>query len=163
VNRIEPTINLEQEEFEAPDDKHNSPLELSFTEKRKLNKLADVWQREVAQTIDFLISFAIFALCLNISNALQLEGSSSEILIILIPFIYYAFSDGFPKGQSIGKRLFNISVIDKESGEYCTFLKSFLRNAFTPITGILDVLIILFKRRRRLGDIFAGTIVVKNS
>ena len=163
MNRIEPTFDSSSLEAEVSNITLKQPQKESEIAKRRFNKLADVWQREVAQTIDFIISFIIFSICLYVTKAINVENIYTEICIVLFPSLYYVFSDGFAKGQSLGKRLFNISVINKNSGEYCTFTQSFLRNAFTPITGLLDVIIILFKKRRRLGDVFAGTIVVKNS
>ena len=163
MDRIEPTFNSNSVETDQTIVEPPKPQEVTEAEKRKYNKLADVWQREVAQTIDFIVSFVIFTICLYTAKALDAENNFTEILMVLLPSIYFVFSDGLAKGQSLGKRIFNISVISKSTGEYCTFTGSFLRNAFTPITGLLDVIIILFKKRRRLGDVFAGTIVVKNS
>jgi len=163
VNRIEPTFDTDAMEIDLSNTVIEHPKKTNENELRIHNKLADVWQREVAQTIDFLISFTIFSICLYITKELQVNNLYSDIIIILFPSIYFVFSDGLAKGQSFGKRLFNISVINKNTGEYCSFTRSFVRNIFTPITGVLDIMVILIKKRRRLGDLFAGTMVVKNS
>ncbi|MBL4910495.1 MAG: RDD family protein [Alteromonadaceae bacterium] len=119
--------------------------------------------REIAQIIDFLISFIIFSFCLYLTKALAIDKPYADIIIVLFPSLYFVFSDGLTKGQSLGKRIFNISVINKNTGEYCSFERSFVRNFFTPFTGVFDVIIIVFKKRRRLGDLFAKTTVIKNS
>ena len=77
-------------------------------------------------------------------------------------FGYIAFCDGF-KGQSLGKRLFRIMVIDKDTGELCHPGKSFLRNLIFGFgfLSIFEFIAILTKDRRRIGDRMAGTMVIK--
>jgi uncharacterized RDD family membrane protein YckC len=163
MDRIEPTFNTNSIENKDSAIEEEIIVDSSDNNHRLKRPLADIWQREVAQTLDFLVSFIIFSFCLYITNEAEINKLYSDIIIVIFPCIYFVFSDGLAKGQSLGKRIFNISVIDNKTGRYCTFSGSLLRNLFTPLTGILDVIIIVFKRRRRLGDLFAGTIVIKNS
>ncbi|MDG6221397.1 MAG: DUF1614 domain-containing protein, partial [Candidatus Thermoplasmatota archaeon] len=73
-------------------------------------------------------------------------------------------------GQSIGKKLFGMVVMD-ESGRTCGFMASFTRN----VLRILDFMAVIFiltlpfyilaytrsDMRQRLGDVLAGTVVMK--
>ena len=163
MERVEPTLNGNPIKISDSQTQEEIQSDISESNIRLKQPLASIWQREIAQTLDFFISFLIFSFCLYLTKEAKVDNLYSDIFIVFFPILYFVFSDGFAKGQSLGKRVFNISVIDKETGEYCTFIGSFLRNFFTPITGVFDVIIIVFKKRRRLGDLFAGTVVIKNS
>ena len=127
------------------------------------NMLAHPGKRWQGQFIDAFITVLIFALCLYISKLFGLDGTAVDIAIVLLPAIYFVFSDALPKGQSIGKKILNMSVVSKSTGKPCNILQSAARNIFTPILGIIDAVLIFGNNRQRLGDIFANTIVVKNS
>jgi len=72
---------------------------------------------------------------------------------------YYLFADGFPGGQSFGKRWIGMYVVDEKSGEPCTWGDSLVRNFF-GMFGPLDWIFIFGEKHQRLGDKVAGTIVV---
>jgi len=72
---------------------------------------------------------------------------------------YYLFADGFPGGQSLGKKWIGMYVIDEKSGEPCTWGDSLVRNLFGAL-GLIDWLFIFGEKHQRLGDRVAGTIVV---
>jgi len=124
-------------------------------------RMAGTGQRYQGQFLDGLISFFIFGCMLYISNLIKLEGNLATAAIFLVPFLYYALSDALPGGQSIGKKVLNIAVVSKDTGEPCSVWLSFLRNAFAPILGIIDLVLIFGKKHQRLGDMLANTIVVK--
>ena len=128
-----------------------------------VSDLAHPGKRYQAQFIDGLISILLFIACIYITKTMNIEGVGANIFIVSIPLIYFVFSDAFPNGQSIGKKLLNISVVSKFTGKHCTIWQSFIRNAFTPLLGIIDAVLILGKRRQRLGDLMANTIVIKKS
>ena len=70
------------------------------------------------------------------------------------------FIDGFRKGQGIGKKLLSLQVLRLKDGKPCTFKDAFVRrlaSVFQP----LDFFWSLGKKRQRLGDKFAETVVVK--
>jgi uncharacterized RDD family membrane protein YckC len=124
--------------------------------------LAHPGKRYQGQFIDGLISLGLFAIGIFIRNAFELKDQYSGILIFAIPFLYYLLSDALPKGQSIGKKLLNISVVHKNTGAYCTVTQSILRNLLTPILGVFEAIFIFMKRRQRLGDMLANTIVINS-
>jgi len=57
-----------------------------------------------------------------------------------------------------------MAVIDLESGARCGYRQSFSRNITILVISTIEVLFIVFgrsdERRRRLGDLLAGTVVV---
>jgi uncharacterized RDD family membrane protein YckC len=73
--------------------------------------------------------------------------------------VYVVFKDGF-NGQSLGKRLLRIKVLEKQSGEPCSLPKSLIRNILHSM-GIVDWVFVLGRERRRLGDLAANTCVVR--
>ena len=70
------------------------------------------------------------------------------------------FIDGFRKGQGIGKKLLSLQVLRLKDGKPCTFKDAFIRR-LAGIFQPLDSLWTLGKKRQRIGDKFAETVVVK--
>lgn len=123
-------------------------------------KHAHPGKRFQGQFIDALISFIILGILIYFKNLAGLNNEIMGIVTIVIPVAYFILSDALPNGQSIGKRLLGMSVISKSTGKNCTIVQSILRNVFTPLLGIIDSILILTKKRQRLGDIMANTIVI---
>ena len=69
--------------------------------------------------------------------------------------------DGF-NGQGIGKRVAGIQARRLKDGSPCGFKDAFIRR-FTSLFQPLDAFYVFGKKRRRLGDKFAGTVVVKQA
>ena len=133
----------------------------SAVEKRLLNRLASPGRRYFGQFIDFIITWIIFLAVLSALNTLGSPRDQTDVISTVVALIYLFLSDALPRGQSLGKLVLVISVIDRRSGHYCTLWQSFIRNVLTPLIGIIDALFILSKSRQRLGDMAAHTIVVK--
>ena len=68
--------------------------------------------------------------------------------------------DGFKNGQGFGKKLLSLQVLKLKDGKPCSFKDSFIRR-LTSIFQPLDSLWTLGKKRQRMGDKFAETVVVK--
>jgi uncharacterized RDD family membrane protein YckC len=122
--------------------------------------LASRVARLVAQWLDSLVALAIvcaFALPLAVSYNF---GAFSLWLGIVAAVAYVLLSDGFRGGQSYGKRLLHIAVVDTSSGVPCSFGQSFLRNMLLLVLGFIDWVFIFGGRRERLGDKLAGTKVI---
>jgi uncharacterized membrane protein SpoIIM required for sporulation len=101
----------------------------------------------------------------------NLSGSWGLALLIIVQFAllwgYYVLFEGLMDGQTPGKRLHRIRVV-REGGYSVTFGTSAVRNlirvldmqpVFFYLVGMISVL--ATRRGRRLGDIVAGTIVVR--
>ncbi|WP_236408470.1 RDD family protein, partial [Pseudomonas gessardii] len=70
---------------------------------------------------------------------------------------YYLFSDAMPNGQSLGKKLLGVSVIDERSYISCSLFQSFMRNIITPFLSFIDWVFIFWggtKTARRYACIY---------
>ena len=85
-------------------------------------------------------------------------------LILLLPlFTYHLVCEILWNGQSVGKKLLNIRVVNDNGGKasISQYLLRWLLRA-TTILIILDVvLIVTTKRGKRLGDVAAGTMLIR--
>ncbi len=130
-----------------------------------------ILNRYIAKTIDFLIAWA-FALLL------PPVGPLAGLLYLLI-------ADGFNEGQSPGKKLIGLRVVNEEDSSRISFKESVLRNVpfgivylffIVPILGwilfiILGLPILFFESYLicsatdgiRVGDILARTKVIEAS
>ena len=70
------------------------------------------------------------------------------------------FIDGFKNGQGFGKKQLSLQVLRLKDGKPCTFKDSFIRR-LAGIFQPFDLFWSLGKKRQRLGDKFAETVVVK--
>ncbi|MFA0036226.1 RDD family protein [Vibrio sp. 10N.261.52.A1] len=128
----------------------------------KAYKLASPGRRYVGELIDSLISAIIFMLFLSLGNSIGLSQDITGWSASLIAASYFLLSDGLPRGQSLGKKLLGISVIDSITGENCSLKQSLFRNLLSPLLGIIDAFFILGKKRQRIGDKLAKTVVIVN-
>jgi len=123
--------------------------------------------RVFAGLIDYVFIFSFAGFCLFFVLNTTLELISSEIglkILMLFPFIFivYCFKDCL-YGISPGKYVVGIAVRDKDD-----YLKTpnvfhlFLRNILLIIWPLEILMLILSKKKQRLGDIIAKTIVVRN-
>jgi uncharacterized RDD family membrane protein YckC len=166
MTRIEPTIGkLAVEDTYASDQAISDNVAVNtHNPHSNLNKqLATVGSRYLGQIIDGIITALIFVVCLFITKEVAVSNEIRDLIVIVIPSLYFLLSDGLPQGQSLGKKILKISVVNKSTGESCSVLKSFIRNVLTPFIGFIDAIFILTKKKRRLGDYMANTIVIKNS
>ncbi|MHA2363996.1 MAG: zinc-ribbon domain-containing protein [Candidatus Hodarchaeales archaeon] len=78
---------------------------------------------------------------------------------LYVPGICYAmFKDGINQGQSIGKSAMNLRVIDYNTGLPASYGQSCIRNC----CDCCICWVLVDTEGRRIGDHFAGTIVVKD-
>jgi len=122
-----------------------------------LASLASPPQRFSAQFIDSIVTLLIFIPAVLVWPAVEALGVAGFILAAA----YLLLADGLPNGQSIGKRVLNITVIDQRTRKPCTYFQSFVRNFLLALLGIVDWIFILGRKHQRLGDMAASTIVVR--
>lgn len=151
--------------------------------------LASIGNRFLAVAIDHAIQFTSMALIAWL--LLSLAGASAEalfdetsslsampkwtvaitILVVFVIFaLYFIFFEWFLNGQTPGKRLMKLRVI-REDGRPITLWESAARNLIRicdaapgfiiPIYSVGLLTIFLNRRDQRLGDIFAGTVVIR--
>ena len=134
-------------------------------------ELAGVTARALAWVVDLaLMVFAIVALSCVFSALSNIGGGLALALlfiaIFLIQWWYSAVCEWWLGGQTIGKRVVGLRTL-QERGIRITFLQAVIRN-LVRVVDILPALYllggasaILDRHGRRLGDIAAGTIVVR--
>lgn len=88
------------------------------------------------------------------------------LLVIYLPVLFYSFlCEMFNHGQSLGKSIMNIRVVktDGSTPSISSYLLRWLLFSIDlPITGGLGLLVILLtKNNQRIGDLAAGTMVIK--
>src|SRR5215217_428263 len=142
--------------------------------------IAGIGSRAMAAITDLLIVLAASILLGIVAVAVislggfagfDLSGSWGMAILVLAQFAllwgYYVLFEGLMDGQTPGKRIHRIRVV-REGGYSVTFGASAVRNLirvldmqplFFYLVGMISVLVT--RRGRRLGDIVAGTIVVR--
>lgn len=122
--------------------------------------LAPIGKRFSAQFIDELIAVGGgYSLLIGMNELVASDGNTPFLAMIIFALLYTLFADGMFEGQSIGKKLMNLYVVSNEMEKPCTYLQSFVRNS-TYLLGIFDLVFLLGKERRRLGDRLASTKVL---
>lgn len=137
-------------------------------------QIAGLGTRAIAQLLDLLIvsgmllALSFFALGFM---AVQAETVANLILIIggfVIVFGYFWACEAFFSGQTVGKRVFRLRTVG-DRGEPVTFAQAAIRNIvrivdFLPYAyGVGVIALFVNGRGKRLGDLVAGTVVVKDS
>ena len=133
---------------------------------------ASIGERMLAQLIDWIIQ-ATYLLGLSwIVTKLDLLSFSSTaegvfmVAIILLPTLFYGFlCELFANGQTVGKHLLKMRVV-KTDGSQPGIGAYLLRWMFMIIdgptlSGLGVVVMVINKDTRRIGDLAAGTMVIK--
>lgn len=120
-------------------------------------RLAARWERLLAFMIDVCGSATVLWVALWPLRTFS-EGTYANAVTVLW-FCYFLLRDSIP-GQSFGKRLLGLRVVEVESGLSSTWVTSLVRNV-PHLFLVIDALFALGDRRRRLGDILAKTMVVR--
>jgi uncharacterized RDD family membrane protein YckC len=141
--------------------------------------LAGIGSRFIAIFIDYLI-WAVGLVILGIVAAIVLPGLAvadriSENWAVAIVFIglflvhwgYFTLFEAFGNGKTPGKRLARIRVIHR-SGRAISFVESLARNLVRAVDYLPSlyaiglVSIFVTRQSQRLGDLVAGTLVVRD-
>jgi uncharacterized RDD family membrane protein YckC len=141
--------------------------------------LAGIGSRFLALAIDGLLRIAFIIVLVGIAGILGLIGLIKAagtqwvvaILIVAYFFIelgYFAFFESVWNGQTPGKRWTHLRVI-KDSGRPIGVPDAVLRNLMRTVdylpslyaAGVVSILI--SKQNKRLGDLVAGTVVVREN
>ncbi len=130
---------------------------------------ASIGERLVALILDFfliglyLISTATLLVKAGLPSGF---GAFFFLFVIQLPVLLYPFLwETFNHGQSFGKKIMNIRVVKADGstpgvGAYLLRWLLFLIDG--PLTGGLGLLVVLLtKNSQRLGDLAAGTMVIK--
>jgi uncharacterized RDD family membrane protein YckC len=141
--------------------------------------IAGIGSRFIAIVIDYLIWAAVFTVLILLAAivlpALHFLGDVSAdwaigiffIVVFLLQWGYFALFEALANGRTPGKRVAKIHVIHR-SGRAISFVESLARNLvrfvdYLPgfyVAGVVTML--LTKQSQRLGDLVAGTLVVRD-
>jgi uncharacterized RDD family membrane protein YckC len=137
--------------------------------------LAGPASRFVSATVDIVIQTVLLiclAIVLGVAGDSSLGGGAVAVAIwfllsFLVITLYDVFFEVFNSGRTPGKRLNGLRVVRVE-GHPVTFLTSMIRNIIRPIDFLPSayllgaVVILATSKNQRLGDIVAGTIIVRD-
>ena len=137
-------------------------------------QVAGLGTRALAQVLDLLVVagillavyfVAIAAVAANANTVATLIAIMGSFVVI---FGYFWISESLWSGQTIGKKAFRLRAVG-DRGEPLTFSQAGVRNIvrivdFLPYAyGVGLVVLFVNGKGKRLGDLAAGTIVVKDS
>ena len=130
--------------------------------------------RGVAQLLDLTILAFVLGALLFVGFAIGDLGAESLGYLVavigsfVVVFGYFWACEAFWSGQTLGKKVFRLRAVG-DRGEPMTFIQAGIRNVvrivdFLPYAyGLGLVVLFVNGRGKRLGDLAAGTIVVKDS
>jgi uncharacterized RDD family membrane protein YckC len=132
-------------------------------------ELAGVGDRMVAYLLDFLIYSAYFIVVILImQNVGRSAGFFYQVIAIMPILFYQLICEVFMNGQSIGKKVKNIRVVSLDGnqphiGQY--IIRWLFRIVDTMMsTGLVAIMTIaLTSKGQRIGDMLAGTTVVRTN
>lgn len=147
----------------------NTPERVSFQ-----YQVAGIGTRAIAQILDLLILFGVLIAVYYAAVAVGQLGSDvvAYLVAILGTFVvifgYFWACEAFWSGQTVGKKVFRLRAVG-DRGEPMTFAQAGIRNIvrlvdFLPYAyGVGMVVLFINGKGKRLGDLAAGTVVVKDS
>jgi uncharacterized RDD family membrane protein YckC len=137
-------------------------------------QVAGLGTRAIAQVVDLLILSLVlagvyfFAIFVGASGQDVVAYLIAIIGSLVVIFGYFWTCEAFWSGQTVGKKIFRLRAVG-DRGEPMTFMQAGIRNIvrivdFFPYAyGVGLVVLFVNGRGKRLGDLAAGTIVVKDS
>ncbi|HEY3933779.1 MAG TPA: stage II sporulation protein M, partial [Gemmatimonadales bacterium] len=144
-------------------------LELETPEHVVLDyEIAGVGSRTLAALADWLIVLAMLIVAVLAIGLLR--GGAPWLVVIDIVILYgvvwgyFTLFEGLRNGQTPGKRWLGIRVI-RDTGHGIGIAEAAARNLLLPVDlfGMIGIILIaVHPRARRLGDLVAGTVVVRD-
>lgn len=150
--------------------------------------LASIGNRFLAAAIDHFLQYLIIFISawtfLSISGATEFKETDASLfadapkwviaIAILVVFLiftgYFVFFEWLWNGQTPGKRLLKLRVI-REDGRPITLWEAMARNILRlfdtfpgfviPVYSIGLITVFMSRRDQRIGDLFAGTVVIR--
>lgn len=137
-------------------------------------QVAGLGTRAIAQLLDLLILGGVLlgvwfaAIAVGQTGAATVATLLAIIGSFVVVFGYFWACEAFWSGQTVGKRVFRLRAVG-DRGEPMTFVQAGIRNIvrivdFLPYAyGVGVIALFVNGRGKRLGDLVAGTVVVKDS
>lgn len=132
-------------------------------------KLAGVGTRLVAIIIDLAILASYSFIVSILLRAANMSSTALNVILYSLPWLlYFPVSETYMNGQTVGKRSMNIRVVKvngSQPGVSAYILRWLLAMLeFTIGGGGIALLLIMFTQKgQRLGDMAAGTTVIRDS
>lgn len=129
-------------------------------------EIAGIGERLIALIIDYLILAAIVIFFFFVASFFKLDQSGNLVFYVIVSMflsLYHFILEFAFKGQSFGKKIQNIKVVAK-NGQDAGFFQYLLRNVLRVVDlfYFIGVVVVFFtKKNQRLGDLAAGTIVIR--
>ncbi|MDH3283619.1 MAG: RDD family protein [Acidobacteriota bacterium] len=132
--------------------------------------LASLGTRALAQVVDAGVLFLAFATLLAgwtlAGGGLSWVFAALLIAMFLLEWGYFAAFELFMHGQTPGKRLLRLRVVTEDgtpAGVIAVLVRNLIRHVdlMPPFYGIGSLTILATSRGQRLGDLAAGTLVVR--
>lgn len=127
--------------------------------------VASVGDRILAQILDWIVLFAYVMLAIIIAADIIKTEWYYIITIGVIPLFYTLLMEIFNQGQSVGKMIMNMQVVklDGSRPTMSAYLMRWLLFLIDgPLTSYMGLLVmVLTRNNQRLGDLAAGTVVIK--
>lgn len=127
---------------------------------------ASIGDRIIAQIIDWVMLLSYECLAVWIIVETRIDGFWTILLFVLFPLLFYSLlMETFNHGQSVGKMALRMRVVKVDGttptlGAYLLRWLLFLVDG--PLTSFMGLIpIALTRNHQRLGDLAAGTMVVK--
>ena len=128
-------------------------------------ELAGLGERILAFVLDMAIALSAWFIIGLIFNLIGSEPTLVlNIIFIILAYTYRLICESLFNGQTLGKMALRIKVVklDGSTPSFASFFLRWLMEIFDFfIVGLGVVFIILNKKAQRIGDILAGTTVVK--
>lgn len=130
--------------------------------------VAGLGERIAARLIDLAAFFGLYIL-FAVLGMLTGEGTTIIVLLIILGTLYVFYNlicEVFMNGQSVGKRLMKIKVISLD-GSQASIGQYFIRWLFRLVDFVLTaqigglIAIALSDHKQRIGDMVAGTTLIK--
>lgn len=137
-------------------------------------QVAGIGTRAIAQLLDLLILGGVLLGVWLAAIAVGQTGLDTVAFLLallgtfIVIFGYFWTCEAFWSGQTVGKKVFRLRAVG-DRGEPMTFVQAGIRNIvrlvdFLPYAyGVGIVVLFVNGKGKRLGDLAAGTIVVKDS
>lgn len=133
--------------------------------------VAGLGERIVARLIDLgfflLLYILLMTMAVTIGSRIIDKAMMVFVIIVAVTYVFYnLICEIFMSGQSIGKRIMKIKVISLDGGQP-TLGQYFIRWIFRLVDFLLSaqvgglICIVLSEKKQRIGDIVAGTTLIK--
>ena len=123
-------------------------------------------RRIIAWIIDWYLSglpcFLYMTIFMDVFQRPSFQNIGYILIFMLLAFLYpvtFVFRDVIFKGRSIGKRIFGLYILDKNTNEPASIKQRIIRNLFFFIYAVDGIILIVTKES--IGDKAVNTTVVK--